>query len=307
VILYHMLTGRPPFTDDDAIVVMARHIKTPPRRPIEAAPQANIPVELENVLLRVLSKEPTQRPTTAEAFSQELARAMSLSATATSGVRISLGGTIPPLSSSPQLPPSHPYPSAAGVPNVPVAAVSAPSVPAPPMSAPPVASVRAPAPPVDPESLSALPPAPTDSFELAALRPNRSRMWLIGGIAGALLLGAGAALVFGMNAPAPRPAVKMERPPPVVSAASGAGVAASNAIVTTTPNAAAQPAGGLASAGSGSIPSTTFADLPRATDPTSSPPPRARTTPSPARSPRPSPTPRPTTSPSASGHYGLFE
>src|SRR6185312_16381870 len=59
VILYHMLTGRPPFTDDDAIVVMARHIKTPPKLPSEAAPQANIPQEVENALLRVLSKEPT--------------------------------------------------------------------------------------------------------------------------------------------------------------------------------------------------------------------------------------------------------
>ena len=90
VILYHMLTGRPPFTDDDAIVVMARHIKTPPKRPIEAAPQAGIPQELENVVMRALAKEPHQRPASAEALSQELARAMNLSATATSGIRASL-------------------------------------------------------------------------------------------------------------------------------------------------------------------------------------------------------------------------
>ncbi len=47
VILFHMLTGKPPFTDDDAIVVMARHIKTAPRPLREVAPEANIPAELE--------------------------------------------------------------------------------------------------------------------------------------------------------------------------------------------------------------------------------------------------------------------
>ena len=48
VILYHMLTGRPPFTDDDAIVVMARHIKTPPKPLSEVAPEARIPPEVES-------------------------------------------------------------------------------------------------------------------------------------------------------------------------------------------------------------------------------------------------------------------
>ena len=64
VILYHMLTGRPPFTDDDAIVVMARHIKTPPRPMSEVAPDARIPPEVEALVMRVLSKEPAKRPQT---------------------------------------------------------------------------------------------------------------------------------------------------------------------------------------------------------------------------------------------------
>ena len=46
VILYHVLTGRPPFTDDDAIIVMARHIKTQPKTLNEACPEANVPLEL---------------------------------------------------------------------------------------------------------------------------------------------------------------------------------------------------------------------------------------------------------------------
>ena len=89
VILYHMLTGRPPFTDDDAIVVMARHIKTPPRPMSEVAPEARIVPELESLVMRVLSKEPEKRPQTADALISELARVKE-SAVLTSGVRASL-------------------------------------------------------------------------------------------------------------------------------------------------------------------------------------------------------------------------
>jgi serine/threonine-protein kinase len=87
VILYHMLTGRPPFTDDDAIVVMARHIKTMPRPPSEVAPDALIPPELEAALMRVMAKEPTGRPESADAMTKELLRACELGIAGTSGVR----------------------------------------------------------------------------------------------------------------------------------------------------------------------------------------------------------------------------
>lgn len=87
VILYHCLAGRPPFTDDDAIVVMARHIKTPPRPLSEVAPDALIPQDVENVVMRALSKDPHQRPETAEHFAQELGRALEAGIAATSGVR----------------------------------------------------------------------------------------------------------------------------------------------------------------------------------------------------------------------------
>jgi serine/threonine-protein kinase len=89
VILYHVLTGRPPFTDDDAIVVMARHIKTPPRAMSEVAPDARIPPEVENLVMRVLSKEPEKRPQTADAMATELTR-LKEAAAASSGVRASL-------------------------------------------------------------------------------------------------------------------------------------------------------------------------------------------------------------------------
>jgi serine/threonine-protein kinase len=90
VILYHMLSGRPPFTDDDAIVVMARHIKTPPRPMSEVAPDARIPPEAESLVMRILSKEPEKRPQTADALMTELARVKEV-AVLTSGMRTSLG------------------------------------------------------------------------------------------------------------------------------------------------------------------------------------------------------------------------
>jgi serine/threonine protein kinase len=94
VILYQMLTGRAPFTDDDAIVVMARHIKTMPRPMTEVAPDANIPPEVESAVMRVLSKDPARRPQTADAMSAELGRARESALSATSGIRASVTGTV---------------------------------------------------------------------------------------------------------------------------------------------------------------------------------------------------------------------
>jgi serine/threonine-protein kinase len=73
VILYHMLLGRPPFTDNDAVVVMAHHIKTVPKRPNVADPDLGLPRDLEDLLMRVLDKDPDQRPQTATEFDAALA------------------------------------------------------------------------------------------------------------------------------------------------------------------------------------------------------------------------------------------
>jgi serine/threonine-protein kinase len=89
VILYHMLTGRPPFTDDDAIVVMARHIKTSPRPMNEVAPDLRLPVDVESLVMRLLSKEPEKRPQTADALVAELTRIRD-GAVLSSGVRSSV-------------------------------------------------------------------------------------------------------------------------------------------------------------------------------------------------------------------------
>lgn len=90
VIVYQMLTGRPPFMDNDAVVVMARHIKSTPKRPNEVAPEANIPKELEDVVMRALSKDPAERQASADVFAGELLAALEAQGATTSGVRAAL-------------------------------------------------------------------------------------------------------------------------------------------------------------------------------------------------------------------------
>ncbi|MDB4947167.1 MAG: Serine/threonine-protein kinase pkn3 [Labilithrix sp.] len=90
VILYQMLTGRPPFTDNDAVVVMARHIKSVPKRPNEAAPDAMLARELEDVVMRTLAKDPKNRPASADVFAGELFAALEAHGAQTSGVRASV-------------------------------------------------------------------------------------------------------------------------------------------------------------------------------------------------------------------------
>ena len=87
VILYHCLTGRPPFTDDDAIIVMARHIKSQPKAMNDACPEAHVPVELEKAVMRAMSKSPEGRPANADAMAADLIRALEASCSSTSGVR----------------------------------------------------------------------------------------------------------------------------------------------------------------------------------------------------------------------------
>jgi serine/threonine-protein kinase len=94
VILYQMLTGRPPFTDDDAIVVMARHIKTAPKPPTDACPEAKITPELEKVVMRALAKDPNDRPASSDAFASDLQRALETAGPTSSGIRRSVSDVV---------------------------------------------------------------------------------------------------------------------------------------------------------------------------------------------------------------------
>ena len=73
VLLYQLLTGSPPFVDDDAIVVMAKHIKEKPKPILEVTEGRPIPERLASAVMRALAKKPEERWQTAEEFAQALA------------------------------------------------------------------------------------------------------------------------------------------------------------------------------------------------------------------------------------------
>ena len=61
--LYEMVTGRPPFLGDDPIAIISQHINTPPVAPTWHNGQC--PKPLEALILRLLAKDPSQRPSSA--------------------------------------------------------------------------------------------------------------------------------------------------------------------------------------------------------------------------------------------------
>ncbi|MEV0784784.1 protein kinase [Streptomyces sp. NPDC050423] len=65
ILLYELLTGRPPFAGGTALEVLQRHLSEEPRRP------GNVPAPLWTVIERCLSKDPDRRPS-----AENLARAL---------------------------------------------------------------------------------------------------------------------------------------------------------------------------------------------------------------------------------------
>jgi tetratricopeptide (TPR) repeat protein len=61
--LYECIAGRPPFLGDDAVAVIGQHLHTPPVAP--SWHNAQCPRDLEALVLRLLAKDPEQRPASA--------------------------------------------------------------------------------------------------------------------------------------------------------------------------------------------------------------------------------------------------
>lgn len=74
IILYQLLTGELPFQSKVPTGLYLKHIHSKPRPPRELRPE--IPVELEDVVLRALAKNPDNRPQTAAIFAEELTAAI---------------------------------------------------------------------------------------------------------------------------------------------------------------------------------------------------------------------------------------
>ncbi|MCH8818468.1 MAG: protein kinase, partial [Chloroflexi bacterium] len=62
--LYEMVTGRPPFLGDDEIAIIGQHINTPPVAPTWH--NGTCPRPLEALIMRLLSKNPSERPESAQ-------------------------------------------------------------------------------------------------------------------------------------------------------------------------------------------------------------------------------------------------
>ncbi|MBZ0120226.1 MAG: serine/threonine protein kinase, partial [Sandaracinaceae bacterium] len=73
VLLYQLLTGNPPFQDDDAVVVMAKHIREKPKPVGEVVPDRPIPRSLEKLVVRAMEKDPTKRVGSADELDGALA------------------------------------------------------------------------------------------------------------------------------------------------------------------------------------------------------------------------------------------
>jgi eukaryotic-like serine/threonine-protein kinase len=69
-VLYEMATGRPPFPGDDPVKVIFSHINDLPMMPRRIAPE--IPEALEQVIIKLLSKDPDKRYQSAGELSQAL-------------------------------------------------------------------------------------------------------------------------------------------------------------------------------------------------------------------------------------------
>ncbi len=61
--LYEMVCGRPPFLGDDNIAIIGQHINTPPVAPTWH--RSDCPRPLEALIMRLLSKDPSERPESA--------------------------------------------------------------------------------------------------------------------------------------------------------------------------------------------------------------------------------------------------
>ena len=72
IVLYEMLTGKVPFNGDSAIEIAMKHLNELPKPPSKTRPE--IPEELDQVVLRALSKAPEDRYQTAEEFAEDLHR-----------------------------------------------------------------------------------------------------------------------------------------------------------------------------------------------------------------------------------------
>ncbi|WP_437192435.1 protein kinase domain-containing protein [Planctomicrobium sp. SH527] len=70
-VLFELITGEVPFLGETAGATLHQHCFSPPPRPTEKA--LDCPLQLERLILRLMEKDPSKRPESAEAVARELA------------------------------------------------------------------------------------------------------------------------------------------------------------------------------------------------------------------------------------------
>ena len=73
VVLYEMLSGRPPFTGDSPMAIAYKQVNASPPAPSSINP--DVPPELDAIVMRALSKNPANRYQTGQEFAEDLERA----------------------------------------------------------------------------------------------------------------------------------------------------------------------------------------------------------------------------------------
>src|SRR5213082_2237245 len=72
VVLYELLTGVVPFTGDTPVEIAMKHLSSPPEPP--SAKRADVPRDLDLVVMRALAKDPSERYQSAEEMDADLRR-----------------------------------------------------------------------------------------------------------------------------------------------------------------------------------------------------------------------------------------
>jgi serine/threonine-protein kinase len=95
VILYEMLTGRPPFESESSLQVLAMHVNATPVPPRAMAAAADIPPAVESVVLRAMSKQAAERFQSARELRDALQHASRAPSPGISGMEKTILATTP--------------------------------------------------------------------------------------------------------------------------------------------------------------------------------------------------------------------
>ncbi|MFY0538639.1 serine/threonine protein kinase [Nannocystis pusilla] len=115
IIAYELLTGKVPFNDTNPIRLVAQHLHATPMPLRQAAPDAEIPAAVEEVVLKALAKSPADRHPSMEAFVAALS-AIPADEAGTPAVAAAVAAEPAPAPTPPPPPPAPPKPLASTLP-----------------------------------------------------------------------------------------------------------------------------------------------------------------------------------------------